>query len=131
MKTKLLLLAVAYLVLLAGMGYAQSLTIDHRRVDDQTTRFNIRDAWNGSLIGVVNMATATREVREAWNISDEQLQQIETLLRMPAYMASPEYREITEEHRREQIYLFEQGASEQTRYGCLPRILGKTHCDQK
>jgi len=119
MKTKLLLLAMTCLLLLAETGHVQSLTIDHRRLDNQWTRSNIRATWNGSLISVVNGIATVPEFREGWNISDEQFQQIEALLRpggvRPAYTTFPEYREIEEEHRRKQIYLFEQGASEQTR----------------
>jgi Spy/CpxP family protein refolding chaperone len=98
MNPKPLLAAVMCLGLFAHTGYAQLLGVTINLGEEMSrvsTKVLIRAIWNGSHVSGTGWINEP-EIREAWNITDEQYQQIEAIRRdeVGEHRASPEYLQI-------------------------------------
>jgi Spy/CpxP family protein refolding chaperone len=101
MNQKLLIAAVLCLWLFASTGFAQPLGVTISLPEEMSkvsTKVLNRAIWNGSVVSGTGWMNDPL-FREAWNISDEQYQQIEAIRRgeVREYRESPEYRRIEEE----------------------------------
>ena len=104
MKTKLLLLVLPCLLLLAGTGYAQPADPPPFNFDQEMQRLlntqRTIAAWDGSLNITIGMIV-NPEIREGWGITDEQHRQIEEIQRgsqiVMEFRETPEYLAIAEE----------------------------------
>jgi len=106
MKTKLLTAAVMCLLLFASTGVAQQTFNDHfmKLLEKDGIKGIAPLVWNGSLSGSLGF-TDEPEFREAWDISDEQYQQIRAiryeegggLREVNEYRKGPENRQRMEE----------------------------------
>ena len=108
MKTKLLLLAVACLLLLTATGYAQIQTVMttipqdgvmHERALEAQMKKGVRMFWDGQSTGLMAMVIIeNHEFRAALGVSDEQLEQFRNRLDMGNIMRdlhdTPEFQEI-------------------------------------
>ena len=121
MKTKRLLLSLSCLLLFAVTSHAQpegpqfDFTQEFVRLANKN---KARSEWNGSLEGIIGQIVNS-EIREAWNITDEQHQQIEEIARgqkIPLeYRESPEGRKIVEDMEIQMNILRMQNADRETR----------------
>jgi hypothetical protein len=114
MKTKLLFVSVLCLFFFSATGFAQSLGTEMAKT---STKIANRAEWNGAMYFVVGMLV-NPEFREAWNVSDEQHQQIEDITRgvwIHEYRKIPEYRTIEKEMRIQMSDPLMRNADEKTR----------------
>ena len=107
MKTKRLLLVLSCLLFLPVAGYAQNISEMRppelqRQFERHGTKTAIRSDWNGSLVLRVSHGVFDPEIRAAWNVSDEQHQEIMEISGSRfwhEFMQSPEAHAIMEEER--------------------------------
>ena len=124
MTTRMTIACVSCLLLFSVAGSAQEeaanrrLSPLQRQFERSGTRTIVRFSWDGSIAGDLNVRRDSA-LRQAWNISDEQYQEIEDIQRgdkfAREFFQRPEVRSIMEEENQYMRSTAMQNADEETR----------------